>query len=249
MKVLVAVKRAIDPNIKVRVKADGSDVELTGVKMALNPFCEIAVEEAIRLKERGVAQEVVVVTVGSNAAQEQLRTALALGADRALLVELPSPLEPLNVAKALARVVERERPDLVLFGKQAIDQENSQTGQMLAQLAGLPQATCASALSHAAGEWIVEREIDGGRQTVALRSPAVVTCDLRLNEPRYASLPAIMKAKKKPLEVLDGTALGVATRTHTRLLGVQPPIQRMAGIRVQSVDELVSHLKQRAGVL
>lgn len=249
MKVLVAVKRAIDPNIKVRVKADGSDVELAGVKMALNPFCEIAVEEAVRLKERGIAQEVVVVTVGSKAAQEQLRVALALGADRALQVELPGTLEPLNVAKALARVVERERPDLVLFGKQAIDQENSQTGQMLAQLAGLPQATCASALSHAAGEWIVECEIDGGRRTVALRSPAVVTCDLRLNEPRYASLPAIMKAKKKPLEVLDAAALGVTAKAHSRLLGVQPPIQRTAGIRVQSVDELVSHLKQRAGVL
>lgn len=249
MKVLVAVKRAIDPNIKVRVKADGSDVELAGVKMALNPFCEIAVEEAVRLKERGIAQEVVVVTVGSKAAQEQLRVALALGADRALQVELPGTLEPLNVAKALARVVERERPDLVLFGKQAIDQENSQTGQMLAQLAGLPQATCASALSHAAGEWIVECEIDGGRRTVALRSPAVVTCDLRLNEPRYASLPAIMKAKKKPLEVLDAAALGVTAKVHSRLLGVQPPIQRTAGIRVQSVDELVSHLKQRAGVL
>lgn len=249
MKVLVAVKRAIDPNIKVRVKADGSDVELAGVKMALNPFCEIAVEEAVRLKERGIAQEVVVVTVGSKAAQEQLRVALALGADRALQVELPGTLEPLNVAKALARVVERERPDLVLFGKQAIDQENSQTGQMLAQLAGLPQATCASALSHAAGEWIVECEIDGGRRTVALCSPAVVTCDLRLNEPRYASLPAIMKAKKKPLEVLDAAALGVTAKVHSRLLGVQPPIQRTAGIRVQSVDELVSHLKQRAGVL
>lgn len=249
MKVLVAVKRAIDPNIKVRVKADGSDVELAGVKMALNPFCEIAVEEAVRLKERGIAQEVVVVTVGSKAAQEQLRVALALGADRALQVELPGTLEPLNVAKALARVVERERPDLVLFGKQAIDQENGQTGQMLAQLAGLPQATCASALSHAAGEWIVECEIDGGRRTVALRSPAVVTCDLRLNEPRYASLPAIMKAKKKPLEVLDAAALGVTAKVHSRLLGVQPPIQRTAGIRVQSVDELVSHLKQRAGVL
>lgn len=249
MKVLVAVTRAIDPNIKVRVKADGSDVELAGVKMALNPFCEIAVEEAVRLKERGIAQEVVVVTVGSKAAQEQLRVALALGADRALQVELPGTLEPLNVAKALARVVERERPDLVLFGKQAIDQENSQTGQMLAQLAGLPQATCASALSHAAGEWIVECEIDGGRRTVALRSPAVVTCDLRLNEPRYASLPAIMKAKKKPLEVLDAAALGVTAKVHSRLLGVQPPIQRTAGIRVQSVDELVSHLKQRAGVL
>ncbi|WP_288449107.1 electron transfer flavoprotein subunit beta/FixA family protein [uncultured Pseudomonas sp.] len=249
MKVLVAVKRSIDPNIKVRVKADGSDVELAGVKMALNPFCEIAVEEAVRLKERGIAQEVVVVTVGSKAAQEQLRVALALGADRALQVELPGTLEPLNVAKALTRVVERERPDLVLFGKQAIDQENGQTGQMLAQLAGLPQATCASALSHAAGEWIVECEIDGGRRTVALRSPAVVTCDLRLNEPRYASLPAIMKAKKKPLEVLDAAALGVTAKVHSRLLGVQPPIQRTAGIRVQSVDELVSHLKQRAGVL
>ena len=180
MKVLVAVKRAIDPNMKVRVKADGSDVELAGVKMALNPFCEIAVEEAIRLKEKGIASEVVVVSVGASTVQEQLRTALALGADRAVLVETSTPTEPLNVAKYLSKIVEREAPQLVLFGKQAIDQENSQTGQMLAQLAGMPQATCASALSFTDGEWVVEREIDGGLQTVALKAPAVVTCDLRL---------------------------------------------------------------------
>lgn len=249
MKVLVAVKRAIDPNVKVRVKADGSDVELAGVKMALNPFCEIAVEEAIRLKEKGIASEVVVVSVGPSAAQEQLRTALALGADRAVLIETSSPTEPLNVAKYLSKIVEREAPQLVLFGKQAIDQENSQTGQMLAQLTGMPQATCASALASADGEWVVEREIDGGLQTVALKAPAVVTCDLRLNEPRYASLPSIMKAKKKPLEVVDGASLGVTAKTHTVLLGVQPPAQRKAGIKVGSVSELVNHLKNTAGVI
>lgn len=249
MKVLVAVKRAIDPNMKVRVKADGSDVELAGVKMALNPFCEIAVEEAIRLKEKGIASEVVVVSVGASTVQEQLRTALALGADRAVLVETSTPTEPLNVAKYLSKIVEREAPQLVLFGKQAIDQENSQTGQMLAQLAGMPQATCASALSFTDGEWVVEREIDGGLQTVALKAPAVVTCDLRLNEPRYASLPSIMKAKKKPLEVIDGASLGVTVKEHTVLLGVQPPAQRKAGIKVGSVSELINHLKNTAGVI
>jgi electron transfer flavoprotein beta subunit len=249
MKVLVAVKRAIDPNVKVRVKADGSDVELAGVKMALNPFCEIAVEEAIRLKEKGIASEVVVVSVGASTVQEQLRTALALGADRAVLVETSTPTEPLNVAKYLSKIVEREAPQLVLFGKQAIDQENSQTGQMLAQLAGMPQATCASALSFTEGEWVVEREIDGGLQTLALKAPAVVTCDLRLNEPRYASLPSIMKAKKKPLEVVDGASLGVTVKAHTVLLGVQPPAQRKAGIKVGSVSELINHLKNTAGVI
>jgi electron transfer flavoprotein beta subunit len=249
MKVLVAVKRAIDPNVKVRVKTDGSDVDLNGVKMSLNPFCEIAVEEAIRLKEKGVVSEVVVVSVGTSAAQEQLRTALALGADRALLVETSTLLEPLNVAKYLSKVIDREKPQLILLGKQAIDQENNQTGQMVAQLIGSGQATYASAISYADGNWIVEREVDGGSQTVELSVPAVVTCDLRLNEPRYASLPNIMKAKKKPLEILAADSLGVTVEEHTRLLEVAPPPVRKAGIKVGSVSELVEKLKNISGVI
>jgi len=249
MKVLVAVKRAIDPNVKVRVKTDGSDVDLNGVKMSLNPFCEIAVEEAIRLKEKGVVSEVVVVSVGTSAAQEQLRTALALGADRALLVETSSLLEPLNVAKYLSKVIDRERPQLILFGKQAIDQENNQTGQMVAQLIGSGQATYASAISYADGNWLVEREVDGGSQTVELSVPAVVTCDLRLNEPRYASLPNIMKAKKKPLEILAADSLGASVKEHTRLLEVASPPVRKAGIKVGSVSELVEKLKNVSGVI
>lgn len=249
MKVLVAVKRAIDPNVKVRVKTDGSGVDLSGVKMALNPFCEIAVEEAIRLKEKGVASEVVVVSVGSSSAQEQLRTALALGADRAVLVETSATLEPLNVAKYLSKVIDNEKPQLILFGKQAIDQENNQTGQMVAQLIGSGQATYASAVNYANGEWVVEREVDGGSQVLALSVPAVVTCDLRLNEPRYASLPNIMKAKKKPLEVIVADSLGVSVKEHTRLLEVAPPPVRNAGIKVSSVSELVEKLKNVAGVI
>ena len=249
MKVLVAVKRAIDPNVKVRVKADGSDVDLNGVKMALNPFCEIAVEEAIRLREKGLATEVVVVSIGASVAQEQLRTALALGADRAILVETAALLEPLNVAKYLAKVIEAEAPDLVLFGKQAIDQENNQTGQMVAQLTGMGQATCASAVDYANGEWVVEREVDDGSQTLALKAPAIVTCDLRLNEPRYASLPNIMKAKKKPLQVVPADSLGVITKSHSRVLEVMSPAVRKAGITVGSVEELVDKLKNVAGVI
>ncbi|WP_260955937.1 electron transfer flavoprotein subunit beta/FixA family protein [Pseudomonas citri] len=249
MKVLVAVKRAIDPNVKVRVKADGSDVELNGIKMALNPFCEIAVEEAIRLKEKGLASEVVVVSVGTSAAQEQLRTALALGADRALLVETSAVLEPLNVAKYLNKVIDNEKPQLILFGKQAIDQENNQIGQMVAQLIGSAQATFASAISYADDQWVVEREVDGGSQVLALCLPAVVTCDLRLNEPRYASLPNIMKAKKKPLEVIAADSLGVTVKTHARLLGVAPPAVRNVGIKVGSVSELVEKLKNVSGVI
>lgn len=249
MKVLVAVKRAIDPNVKVRVKADGSDVDLNGVKMSLNPFCEIAVEEAIRLKEKGIVSEVVVVSVGTSAAQEQLRTALALGADRALLVETSTLLEPLNVAKYLSKVIDQEKPQLILFGKQAIDQENNQTGQMVAQLIGSGQATYASAISYADGNWLVEREVDGGSQTVELSVPAVVTCDLRLNEPRYASLPNIMKAKKKPLEILAADSLGASVKEHTRLLEVAPPPVRKAGIKVGSVSELVEKLKNVSGVI
>ena len=246
---LVAVKRAIDPSVKVRVKTDGSDVDLNGVKMSLNPFCEIAVEEAIRLKEKGIVSEVVVVSVGTSAAQEQLRTALALGADRALLVETSTLLEPLNVAKYLSKVIDQEKPQLILFGKQAIDQENNQTGQMVAQLIGSGQATFASAISYADGNWLVEREVDGGSQTVELSVPAVVTCDLRLNEPRYASLPNIMKAKKKPLEILAADSLGASVKEHTRLLEVAPPPVRKAGIRVGSVSELVDKLKNVSGVI
>jgi electron transfer flavoprotein beta subunit len=249
MKVLVAVKRAIDPNVKVRVRADGADVELNGVKMALNPFCEIAVEEAVRLKEQGLATEVVVVSVGAAVVQEQLRTALALGADRAILVETTGVLEPLNVAKYLAKIIDSEKPDLVLFGKQAIDQENNQTGQMVAQLTGMGQATYASALGFADGEWRVEREVDDGAQTLALKAPAIVTCDLRLNEPRYASLPNIMKAKKKPLTVVPAESLGVTARVHSRLLEVLPPVVRKAGITVASVPELVDKLKNVVGVI
>ncbi|MNF31248.1 Electron transfer flavoprotein subunit beta [compost metagenome] len=249
MKVLVAVKRAIDPSVKVRVKTDGSDVDLNGVKMSLNPFCEIAVEEAIRLKEKGIVSEVVVVSVGTSAAQEQLRTALALGADRALLVETSTLLEPLNVAKYLSKVIDQEKPQLILFGKQAIDQENNQTGQMVAQLIGSGQATFASAISYADGNWLVEREVDGGSQTVELSVPAVVTCDLRLNEPRYASLPNIMKAKKKPLEILAADSLGASVKEHTRLVEVAPPPVRKAGIRVGSVSELVDKLKNVSGVI
>jgi electron transfer flavoprotein beta subunit len=249
MKVLVAVKRAIDPNVKVRVKADGSDVELNGVKMALNPFCEIAVEEAIRLKEKGLASEVVVVSVGSSAVQEQLRTALALGADRALLVETSAVLEPLNVAKYLSKVINNEKPQLILFGKQAIDQENNQVGQMVAQLIGSGQATYASSISYIDDQWVVEREVDGGSQTLALSVPAVVTCDLRLNVPRYASLPNIMKAKKKPLEVIAADILGASVKEHVRLLGVAPPPVRKSGITVGSVSELVDKLKNVAGVI
>jgi len=247
--VLVAVKRAIDPNVKVRVKTDGSDVDLNGVKMSLNPFCEIAVEEAIRLKEKGIVSEVVVVSVGTSAAQEQLRTALALGADRALLVETSTLLEPLNVAKYLSKVIDQEKPQLILFGKQAIDQENNQTGQMVAQLIGSGQATFASAISYADGNWLVEREVDGGSQTVELSVPAVVTCDLRLNEPRYASLPNIMKAKKKPLEILAADSLGASVKEHTRLVEVAPPPVRKAGIKVGSVSELVEKLKNVSGVI
>ena len=249
MKVLVAVKRAIDPNVKVRVKTDGSDVDLNGVKMSLNPFCEIAVEEAIRLKEQGVVSEVVVVSVGTSVAQEQLRTALALGADRALLVETSTLLEPLNVAKYLSKVIDQEKPQLILFGKQAIDQENNQTGQMVAQLIGSGQATFASAISYADGNWLVEREVDGGSQTVELSVPAVVTCDLRLNEPRYASLPNIMKAKKKPLEILAADSLDASVKEHTRLVEVAPPPVRKAGIKVGSVSELVEKLKNVSGVI
>ncbi len=249
MKVLVAVKRVIDYNVKIRVKPDNSDVDLTNVKMAMNPFCEIAVEEAVRLKERGVATEIVAVTVGPKAAQEQLRTALALGADRAVHVETDERVESLGAAKALARVVEEEQPGLVILGKQAIDTDNNQTGQMLAALTGLPQATFASEVVIEDDKARVTREIDGGLQTVELTLPAIVTTDLRLNEPRYAKLPDIMKAKKKPLDVKSPADLGIEVGSRVTLLKVEPPAERQAGIKVGSVDELVDKLKNEAKVI
>ena len=249
MKVLVAVKRVIDYNVKVRVKADHSDVDLANVKMALNPFCEIAVEEAVRLKEKGIADEVVVVSIGPKAVQEQLRTALALGADRAIQVETDELPDSLAVAKLLKAVVEKEQPQLVILGKQAIDSDNNQTGQMLGALTGMPQGTFASKVEMADGTVSVTREVDGGLQTVKLQLPAIVTTDLRLNEPRYASLPNIMKAKRKPLDVLTTDELGVNVARTVKLLKVEPPAERSAGIKVADVAELVEKLKNEAKVI
>jgi electron transfer flavoprotein beta subunit len=249
MKVLVAVKRVIDYNVKIRVKADHSDVDLTNVKMAMNPFCEIAVEEAVRLKEKGIATEVVAVTVGPKAAQEQLRTALALGADRAIHVATDARVESLAVAKLLKQVVDAEQPQLVILGKQAIDTDNNQTGQMLAALTGWGQGTFASKVDVQEGTVNVTREIDGGLQTVALKLPAVVTTDLRLNEPRYAKLPDIMKAKKKPLDTKTPEELGVDIASKVTQLQVETPAERKGGIKVGSVDELVDKLKNEAKVI
>ncbi len=249
MKVLVAVKRVIDYNVKVRVKSDNTDVDLTNVKMAINPFCEIAVEEAVRLKEQGVVSEIVVVSMGTKACQEQIRTALALGADRGIQVETEEKLDSLAVAKLLKAVYDEEKPDLVILGKQAIDSDNNQTGQMFAALAGLPQGTFASAVKVTEGKVNVTREIDGGLQTVSLNLPAVVTTDLRLNEPRYASLPNIMKAKKKPLAVKTPADLGVVIAPTITLLKVEAPAQRQAGVKVGSVEELVEKLKNEAKVI
>ncbi|MDR5859860.1 electron transfer flavoprotein subunit beta/FixA family protein [Halomonas eurihalina] len=249
MKILVAVKRVIDYNVKIRVKPDNSDVDLTNVKMAMNPFCEIAVEEAVRLKEAGTASEVVAVTVGPKAAQEQLRTALALGADRAIHVQTDERVESLGAAKVLAKVVEEEQPELVILGKQAIDSDNNQTGQMLAALTGRAQGTFASEVKVEDGKLTVTREIDGGLQTLSLALPAVVTTDLRLNEPRYAKLPDIMKAKKKPLDTKTPEELGVEVAGKLKLVGVEPPAERQGGVKVGSVDELVDKLKNEAKVL
>ncbi|MDO6515327.1 electron transfer flavoprotein subunit beta/FixA family protein [Neptuniibacter sp. 2_MG-2023] len=249
MKILVAVKRVIDYNAKVRVKADNSDVDLSNTKMAINPFCEIAVEEAIRLKEAGSAQEVVAVSVGPKACQEQIRAALALGADRGIQVETDDNLESLNVAKLLAQVVRDEQPDLIIMGKQAIDSDNNQTGQMLSALLNMPQGTFASEINLQEGEVQVIREIDGGLQTLGLTLPAIITTDLRLNEPRYASLPNIMKAKRKPLAVVTPETLGVELKQHSKLLKVTPPAERSAGILVSSVDELIEKLKNQAKVI
>ena len=249
MKILVAVKRVIDYNVKVRVKADKTDVDLSNVKMAMNPFCEIAVEEAVRLKEKGVADEIVVVSIGSKACQEQIRTALALGADRGIQIETQESPDSLSVAKLLAKVVEEEQPGLVILGKQAIDSDNNQTGQMLAALLDRPQATFASEVVVDGDKVKVTREIDGGLQTIELDLPAVITTDLRLNEPRYASLPNIMKAKKKPLDVKTVEELGVVVKSGITLLGVEPPAERQAGIKVSSVAELVDKLKNEAKVV
>jgi electron transfer flavoprotein beta subunit len=249
MKILVPVKRVIDYNVKVRVKADQSGVDLANVKMALNPFCEIAVEEAVRLKEAGIATEVVVVSIGPAAVQEQLRTALALGADRALQIDTELSLDSLQVAKLLSKVVADEQPQLVILGKQAIDSDNNQTGQMLAALTGMGQGTFASKVVVADGKVQVTREIDGGLQQVELTLPAVVSTDLRLNEPRYASLPNIMKAKKKPLDVKAADSYGVNLSSNVATLQVTAPASRQAGVIVSSVDELVAKLKQEAKVI
>ena len=249
MKVLVAIKRVVDYNVKVRANSDNSDVDLANVKMSMNPFCEIAVEEAVRLKEKGLVNEIVTVSIGDSQSQEQLRTSLALGADRSILVQTEQPLEPLAVAKCLKAVCDNESPDLILMGKQAIDGDNNQTGQMLASLLGCGQGTFASEVNIEDAKVAVTREIDGGLQTVALSLPAVVTTDLRLNEPRYASLPNIMKSKQKPLATVTTEELGVETAARTKLLGVEPPAQRQAGVMVSDVSQLVDKLKNEAKVI
>ena len=249
MKVMVPIKRVVDYNVKVRPKADGSDVDIANAKMSINPFCEIAVEEAVRLKEKNLVTEIIVVSIGQAKSQEQLRAAMALGADRAILVESEESLQPLLVAKTLKALVEKEQPDLVILGKQSIDGDNNQTGQMLAALLGWPQGTFASEVNLAEGKLEVTREVDGGLQTLELTLPAVVTTDLRLNEPRYASLPNIMKAKKKPLETLTLGDLGVEDKNRVTLLKVEPPAERKAGIKVSSVDELIDKLKNEAKVI
>ncbi len=248
MKVLVAVKRVVDANVKVRVAANNSGVDLTNVKMAMNPFCEIAVEEAVRLKEKGVATEIVVVAVGPKEAQEQIRTALALGADRGILVEA-AEAQPLAIAKILKAIVDQEKPGLVIAGKQSIDGDNNQVGQMLAALTGMGQGTFASEVNVADGKVKVTREIDGGLQTVELKLPALVTTDLRLNEPRYASLPNIMKAKKKPLDIKAPADFGVDVTPRVKTLKVEAPAARKAGIKVKTVEELVAKLKNEAKVI
>ena len=249
MKVLVPIKRVIDYNVKARVKADNSDVDLANVKMAMNPFCEIAIEEAIRLKEAGTATEVIAVTIGAKAAQEQLRTALALGADKAIHIETDEKLESLHIAKLLAKLVEQEAPELVILGKQSIDSDNNQTGQMLAALTKRGQGTFASKVDINGNTVNVTREVDGGLQTVALKLPAIVTTDLRLNEPRYASLPNIMKAKRKPLDVIAADSLGVDLTPRVQLMKVEEPAKRSGGIIVEDVALLVEKLKTEAKVI
>jgi electron transfer flavoprotein beta subunit len=249
MKVLVPVKRVIDYNVKPRVKPDNSGVDLANVKMSMNPFCEIAVEEAVRLKEKGVATEVVAVSIGPAQAQETLRTALAMGADRAILVQTDANLEPLAVAKALKGVIAEENPQIVILGKQAIDDDSNATGQMLAALMDWPQATFASKVEASGDKVSVTREVDGGLQTLELALPAIITADLRLNEPRYASLPNIMKAKKKPLDVKELASYGVDPTPRLKVLKVTEPPKRGGGIKVENAADLVMKLKNEAGVL
>ncbi|MFD0986075.1 electron transfer flavoprotein subunit beta/FixA family protein [Methyloligella solikamskensis] len=249
MKILVPVKRVVDYNVKIRVKSDGSGVDLANVKMAMNPFDEIAVEEALKIKERGDAEEVIAISIGPAKAQDTLRTALAMGADRAILVKTEETTEPLAVAKILKKVVEDESPDLVIMGKQAIDDDCNQTGQMLASLLGWAQGTFASKVEFGDGSVKVTREIDGGLETLSLKMPAVITTDLRLNEPRYASLPNIMKAKKKPIDEKTPDDLGVDVSPHIKTLSVAEPPKREAGVTVEDVAELVDKLKNEAGVL
>ena len=249
MKILVPIKRVVDYNVKVRPKADESGVDLNNVKMAINPFCEIAVEEAVRLKEAGTATEIIAVTVGTSASQEQLRTALALGADRAILVETDVEVEPLAIAKVLKGIIDKESPDLILLGKQAIDGDNNQTSQMLAALSGFAQATFASELKIEGEKAVVTREVDGGLQTISVNLPCIVSSDLRLNEPRYASLPNIMKAKQKPLDVIGAETLDVDIEPRNKTLKVSPPPVREAGIIVETVDDLVDKLKNEAKVI
>jgi len=249
LKILVAVKRVVDYNVKVRPLADGSGVDIANAKMSINPFCEIAVEEAVRLKEKGVASEVIAVSIGPKQSQEQIRTALALGADRGILVETDTALQPLAIAKCLKALVEKESPDLVILGKQSIDGDNNQTGQMLGALTSMGQGTFASEVAVGDGSVKVTREIDGGLQTVELKLPAIVTTDLRLNEPRYASLPNIMKAKKKPLDTTTPADLGVDTTARVQTLKVELPPERSAGVMVADVAALVDKLKNEAKVI
>ena len=249
MKVIVPVKRVVDYNVKIRVKADETGVELNNVKMSMNPFDEIAVEEALRLREAGTASEIIAVSVGVQQCQETIRTALAMGADRGILVKTDDPMEPLHVAKILQKIVEEEQPGLVILGKQAIDDDCNQTGQMLAALLGWSQGTFASEIGIDGGKISVTREVDGGLQTISLAMPAVVTTDLRLNEPRYASLPNIMKAKKKPIDEKSPADLGVDTAPRLTMLKVVEPPKREAGVKVESVGELVDKLRNEAGVI
>ena len=249
MKVIVPVKRVVDYNVKVRVKPDNSGVDLNNVKMSVNPFCEIGIEEAVRLKEAGTAEEVIAVAVGSSACQEQLRTCLALGADRAILVETDVEAQPLAIAKALQAIQEQEQAKLVIFGKQSIDGDNAQTGQMFAALTGMSQATFASEIKIEGDKAQVTREIDGGLQTLSINLPAMVSTDLRLNEPRYASLPNIMKAKKKQMDIMSPEELGVDVTPTVEVLSVEPPAEREAGIKVESIEELVDKLKNEAKVI
>ena len=249
MKILVPIKRVVDYNVKVRPLSDNTDVDLNNVKMAVNPFCEIALEEAVRIKEAGNADEIIAITVGKNESQEQLRTALALGADRAILVESNELLEPLAIAKVLAKISAEENPDIILMGKQAIDGDNNQTGQMLAELLGVSQATNASEVTIEGDVLKVTREIDGGLQTLQITKPTIITTDLRLNEPRYASLPNIMKAKKKELTVKSVTDLGIDVTKRVDVLSVELPPSREAGVMVETVDDLLEKLKNEAKVI